>query len=74
MVLFTVIKHGKEGLYKYKFECDTCGCQFLCDYSDILHENLHIRYNEFKDIWHTKCPECRKNITTEELVKIEQLY
>ena len=68
--MYTIIKHGKEGLHKYKFQC-SCGCQFLCDYQDLRHESRRINWDEFVDVWYTQCPECGKSITTEELDKFE---
>ena len=68
--MYTIIKHGKKGLCKYKFQC-SCGCQFLCDYQDLRHESSHINWDEFVDVWYTQCPECGKSITTEELDEFE---
>ena len=69
--MYTIIKHGKEGLHKYKFQC-SCGCQFLCDYQDLRHESRHINWDEFVDVWYTQCPESKKSKTKKKINKIEK--
>ena len=52
--MIKVIKHGKK--QEKRIECPACGCIFIYDLEDCIHDNLGFPY--------VSCPDCGGKLLT----------